>query len=101
MDIYTMYLAVMVLITASIFDALRDAWMRSAGWWRRHLVKWVSFYVPLAFIMFMHTPWSLWLPIIVASWLAWRGSLYWIAGVRWESMWVRWAKEIIRKINDR
>ena len=58
MDTYTFYIAVLVLITASIFDALRDAWMRSAGWWKRHAVKWVSFYTPLAFIMFMHTPCS-------------------------------------------
>lgn len=97
MEQFVIYIAILVLITASIFDALRDAWMRSEGWWQRHAVKWISFYTPLAFIMFMHTPWTLWLPIIITSWVAWRSSLYYIAGVHWESMWLRWVKAFFGK----
>ena len=88
-----MVAAVAVILVASVFDALRDAWMRDAGWWKRHAVKWVSFYLPLTFIMVIHVNWWLWLPVSALSWVAWRLSLRHIGGVQWESMWIRWAKQ--------
>ena len=89
------YIAIAVILVATCFDALRDAWMRNAGWWKRHSVKWISFYLPLTFIMVMHVGWIWWVPLIIASWLTWRLSLRYIGGVRWESMWIRWIKEAI------
>ena len=89
------YIATIVILTATCFDALRDAWMRSEGWWKRHVVKWISFYLPLTFIMVMHVGWQWWGPLAVISWIVWRMSLRYIGGVKWESMWVRWIKNAI------
>jgi hypothetical protein len=89
------YIATIVILTATCFDALRDAWMRSEGWWKRHTVKWISFYLPLTFIMVMHIGWQWWGPLAVISWVVWRMSLRYIGGVKWESMWVRWIKNAI------
>jgi len=92
---YIGYVAVVIIFASTFFDALRDAWMRSEGWWKRHIVKWVSFYAPLSFIMFVHTSWQLWIPLIIGSWITWRMSLRYVGGVEWESMWVRWFKDTI------
>jgi hypothetical protein len=68
-----------------IFDALRDGWMKSEGWWKRHIAKWAQFYPVLIFILLLVFPW--WVPIVLAvpSWCLWQISLRWIAGVKWES----------------
>tara|TARA_R100000656_G_scaffold67119_2_gene50862 strand:- start:378 stop:701 length:324 start_codon:yes stop_codon:yes gene_type:complete len=92
------YVAIAVILIASCFDALRDAWMRDAGWWKRHSVKWISFYLPLTFIMVMFVDWTWWAGVAILSWIVWRLSLRHIGGVQWESMWIRWAKDLWSKI---
>lgn len=94
-------IACAVIITASVFDALRDAWMRTASWWKRHAVKWISFYLPLTYIMFRDVPWVWWGPLAIVCWVAWRMSLRYIGGVKWESMWVRWAKSLFARDDGR
>ena len=84
--------AVVVVLVATAFDALRDSWMRSEGWWKRHAVKWISFYLPLTYIMVLDTHWHLWLPLVLMSWVVWRLTLRYIGGVHWESMWTRWLR---------
>jgi len=77
------------LFLAVAFDALRDAWMKSEGWWKRHAVKWVSFYVPLTYITVTVYPWYTWPGIAIAAWIVWRVTLVKIAGVTWESHLIR------------
>ena len=89
-----------VILTATAFDALRDAWMRSESWWRRHIVKWISFYLPLGYIMYRDIEPMYWGPLMLASWLTWRASLGFIGQVKWESMWVRWAKKLFGSKQD-
>lgn len=91
------YVAVAIIVLSSAADALRDAWMRSEGWWKRHAVKWVAFYTPLTFILVIHLPIVTWIPVAVASWIVWRLSLRHIGGKEWESMWFRWAKNFFNK----
>lgn len=90
--------ATMVILLSSGFDALRDGWMRSEGWWKRHSVKWVSFYLPLMYITMLSIHWHYWLPLCVMSWIVWRLCITKIAGKQWESMWSRWLKEISWRI---
>jgi len=87
-------IAIAVIWTATCFDALRDAWMRSASWWKRHIVKWISFYLPLTYILFLDVRWKIWIPVMAISWIIWRCSLRYIGGVQWESMWTRWLRSI-------
>lgn len=93
------YIAIAVILLSSGADALRDAWMRSEGWWQRHLVKWVAFYAPLAFITVVHVPAGQWIPLCIASWIVWRVSVTYIGGKTWESMWSRWLKSLFDRRN--
>lgn len=85
-------LAIGIALLASVFDALRDAWIKE-GWWKRHIVKWLSFYPPLIFIIAVHVPWIYWAPVAVAAWVVWRLSVKHIGGKNWESHWFRHIKE--------
>ena len=84
--------AVVVVLLSCVFDALRDAWMRSEGWWKRHIVKWISFYAPLSFISAVHVRWEYWGPLIALAWITWRLSLFYIGGKNWPSHWGRYLK---------
>ena len=92
--------AVVIILVATGFDALRDAWMRSASWWKRHAVKWISFYLPLAWILYREVPFPQSILVVIGSWVVWRCSLRYIAGVKWESMWVRWFKQLFKIEKD-
>lgn len=83
MQLKTLILAVFAWTV--VFDALRDGWMRSEGWWTRHIVKWGQFYPVLIVILLIVFPW--WVPLLLAgpSWILWQISLRYIAGVKWES----------------
>ena len=91
------YIAIGVILLSSAADALRDAWMRSEGWWKRHAVKWVGFYTPLAFIAVVHLQVEIWIPLCIASWIVWRLSLRHGGGKEWESMWIRWMRNVFRE----
>jgi len=86
----TELIAIVLILFVCLFDALRDAWMRSEGWWKRHCVKWISFYSPLAFITVLHVRWEYWIPLTIASWFVWRASLFYIGGKNWPSHWTRY-----------
>jgi hypothetical protein len=90
------YIAIAVILLSSAADALRDAWMRSEGWWKRHAVKWVAFYSPLVFITVVHLRIEIWIPLCIASWIIWRLSVTHIGGKEWESMWSRWLRDLFR-----
>ena len=45
-----LYLILFLSVTA---DAWRDAWL-NRGWWERHLPKWIGFYIPLLYILYLH-----------------------------------------------
>ncbi len=82
--------AIAVILLVSVFDALRDAWMKSEGWWKRHIVKWVAFYSPMVFLTVVHVRWELWIPLTILSWVAWRLSVRYIGGQNWPSHWSRY-----------
>jgi hypothetical protein len=90
--------AALVILISVVFDALRDAWMKNEGWWKRHIPKWISFYTPLAYIMFTDMIWWSWFIIAPLAWIAWRLSLRYIAGVKWESMWIRGWRKYIKSV---
>lgn len=84
------FIAIAVIFLVSFFDALRDAWMKKESWWKRHIVKWVSFYSPLVFITIVHVSWQLWLPVTVMSWIIWRLSVRFVGGQNWPTHWSRY-----------
>lgn len=81
--------SVFVILLSSAFDALRDAWMKTEGWWKRHIVKWISFYTPLIFIMVTNISWIYWIPVTLSAWIVWRLSVQYIGGKKWTSMWFK------------
>lgn len=86
--------AILVITMVNVFDPLRDVWMKSESWWKRHIVKWLAFYPPLAFITVMSLPWQFWLPCAFGSWIVWRASISIFTDAEWESMWIRWFKNL-------
>jgi hypothetical protein len=82
-------IAIIVLLSSSFFDALRDTHNRK-DWWAFHWRKWISWYPPLAFILYLHVDRWFWLPVIVAAYAIWRLGA--IAGGQghWPSFWGRW-----------
>lgn len=86
--------ALLVIAISSFFDAVRDVWMRDAGWWKRHIPKWISFYTPMMYILYASVPFGwLWLYTVIGAWILWQlGMRY--AGAKWESMWVRLIKKV-------
>jgi|TARA_R100001082_G_C4356122_1_gene156972 hypothetical protein len=89
-------IAITLVLFVCLFDALRDAWMKSEGWWKRHTVKWISFYTPLAFISYMHVRPEYWIPLTALSWVVWRLSLRYIGGKIWPSHWASYWKKLFK-----
>jgi len=47
------WIAVAVIIITVIFDAMRDAWWNSTTFFKCHIVKWISFFLPVCFILWL------------------------------------------------
>jgi len=63
------------LVSMSALDCLRDTRPFGNEWWVVHLIKWGSFYPPLAIIWY-RSQWqakSRWLAVaaVIVSWIAW------------------------------
>lgn len=96
------YIALSVIIIAVIFDPLRDVFTAyQKGWWQRHIVKWIQFYVPVLFIMFVHLDPKWWLILPIPCWIIWQLMLHYVAKAEWESMWIRWFKKYGKIINSK
>ncbi len=95
------YLALTVIIITVFFDSLRDGFMHNKNWWRRHIVKWLQFYVPILFVMIVHLDWKWWIILPIPCWIIWQLTLRYIAGVEWESIWFRLAKKVLTKRKQR
>jgi len=81
----------------SVFDPLRDANVkRLCGWWKWHIFKWLSTYPVLGVLVYFAFPifWQF-SAICAGSWIVWKFSLRYIAGVKWESIWVKLIKMIL------
>jgi len=89
------YIALGVIISTVFFDSLRDGMMHNKNWWRWHVVKWLQFYVPILFVMVVHLNWKWWLILPIPCWIIWQLTLRYVAGVKWESMWIRWVKKML------
>ena len=110
MDLLTL-LTVAIILVATAADALRDAWMHGPnkkGWWQRHAAKWVSFYVPLAWILVLVSlpwwarpaPWwavlgltaAIWGALAAVAWVVWRVTIT-LAGETWGSWLTNWRRK--------
>ena len=94
------YLALSVIIITVIFDSLRDGFMQhkknnNNWWWQWHIVKWIQFYVPLLFILIIHVNRKWWVILSIFCWILWQLTLRYVAGVKWESIWIRWLKKLL------
>lgn len=68
------YFAVVIVLWATAFDAWRDAVVYRWKWWPRHIVKWLAFYPPLVYIVFvLELNWLEWLAIGTLALMFWRG----------------------------
>jgi len=88
-------IAVLLILSNSITDPLRDVWMKSneIGWWKRHIAKWGQFYPPLVFITVVHVRWWLWISLVPLSLFLWQWSLIKIAKTDWGgSKWLKWIR---------
>lgn len=92
------YIALIVVVMTVFFDALRDGFFKNQNWWKRHIVKWLQFYIPILFVMVVHLDWKWWLILPIPCWILWQVALHYVACVEWESMWIRWAKKVWSKI---
>ena len=63
-----------IICMVSYLDGVRDANVaRKAPWWSWHLVKWVSFYLPLVWILYLIRI-NVWhIPILAfVAWIFWQ-----------------------------
>ena len=63
------------LVSMSALDCLRDTRPFGSEWWPVHLIKWASFYPPLAIIWY-RSQWhgrSRWVALaaVIISWVVW------------------------------
>ena len=88
-------LTVLVVLQAVAFDAIRDGNLHT-GWWQFHVPKWIAFYTPLIYIVWMSglriraiaalafASWILWSIALECTPAQWDGSfmrvLKWIGG---------------------
>jgi len=90
------YVAIIVIVLTVFFDALRDGFINDPNWWKRHIFKWLAFYIPILYIMIVHVGlvWW-WILLVPCCWIIWQVAIHYIAKKKWESMWIRWIKKIL------
>lgn len=79
-----------ILILASFVDGARDAGIRrpsEVSWWRWHIVKWVGFYMPLVYIIYVNFKG---LNLLIVIFLAGLGWLAWQIGYKAGELFYRW-----------
>lgn len=95
-----LYFGLAVIFITVFFDALRDGW-KGESWWKRHIVKWIQFFMPIFFIL-----WVIKLNIneliivSLASWFIWQFVIQVICDKDWESMWIKLFKWIDKKLHE-
>ena len=88
------YIALIVIIITVFFDSLRDGFKDDKNWWKRHIVKWLQFYIPILFVMVVHLDWKWWIILPIPCWTIWQVTIFHVAKKNWESMWIRWMKKL-------
>lgn len=83
------YLIAFIILATSFLDALRDTLYERTTWRKWHLIKWGSFYPPLAALLVLHIPAPWWVPTIIAAWALWQVGMR-VGGKRWSSFWFWW-----------
>lgn len=88
-----MTLGIIAICLIVFTDALRDGTLK-AGWWKRHIIKWINLLIPIAYILYT-VDFKLYTIGILAfgGWFLWQGGLY-LTGTRWESMWIKALKKV-------
>lgn len=68
--------AISIIMVSTFFDALRDGGGEYWSWIAWHSVKWMSFYLPLAFIALEHVrPRKLLWIVVPGAWMLWSLAL--------------------------
>ena len=87
---------IIIILVTTFFDALRD--LSFKNWWRRHIVKWIQFYLPLIYLMTMlNWYWWIILPVIVRLI---RQETIKMSGKNWQSIWLKLI-EMLGKLMDK
>lgn len=89
--------AICVIICLCFLDGMRDGTL-DADWWTRHIWKWAAFYGAMIYILIFNFGkkfWK-WLWVGVLGWLIWWFAVRVICGKEWESMWIRWIRELFK-----
>ena len=89
-----------VIVITVFFDALRDGWYGRIGWWKWHIVKWIAFYTPIIYILWVNFAWYWILAMAIPAWLLWRLGLR-LTGQKWDTwltkrfyiQWIKTSKE--------
>ena len=86
---------IIVVCIAVFFDALRDGHIDCNNWWKRHIFKWLAFFPPIVYILFVCKMQILHVAILIpVCWLLWQIGLR-LSGKTWESMWIRLIKKVL------